>query len=277
MSRAGIAGSPLKLIGASPTPKAVSMLNCPGAKPVSAAPSSMISRVQVCGPSRRRRTTRATRGTIGSIALSPMVAVDVEDLQPRRLQAPDQDRHQALHHLVAEIVVGFAFPAQTGGVHRDRPDAGQRPRIIAPAIGRDQPGDADDFALAQGLESNRPAPRIGHRQGHAAMPDQMEGIRRFALADQVLARLEARISGAAADEGTEIPAQAGEERMLADDAFKAFHGLSPQGGALSRMAATSSVMSMPTGHQVMQRPQPTHPDVPNCSIHVASLWVIHWR
>jgi hypothetical protein len=29
------------------------------------------------------------------------------------------------------------------------------------------------------------------------------------------------------------------------------------------MAATSAVMSMPTGHHVMQRPQPTHPEVPN--------------
>jgi hypothetical protein len=29
------------------------------------------------------------------------------------------------------------------------------------------------------------------------------------------------------------------------------------------MARASSVMSMPTGHQVMQRPQPTQPDVSN--------------
>jgi hypothetical protein len=43
------------------------------------------------------------------------------------------------------------------------------------------------------------------------------------------------------------------------------------------MAAASSVMSMPTGHQVMHRPQPTQPDVPNWSIQVASLCVIHCR
>jgi hypothetical protein len=36
-------------------------------------------------------------------------------------------------------------------------------------------------------------------------------------------------------------------------------------------------MSIPTGHHVMHRPQPTHPEVPNWSYHVASLWVIHWR
>jgi hypothetical protein len=34
---------------------------------------------------------------------------------------------------------------------------------------------------------------------------------------------------------------------------------------------------MPTGHQVMHRPQPTQPELPNWSIQVANLWVSHWR
>ena len=34
---------------------------------------------------------------------------------------------------------------------------------------------------------------------------------------------------------------------------------------------------MPTGHQVMQRPQPTQPLVPNWSTQVANLWVSHCR
>ena len=51
----------------------------------------------------------------------------------------------------------------------------------------------------------------------------------------------------------------------------------PPGRVSARMAATSSVMSMPTGHEVRQRPQPTQPDVPNWSIQEASLCVIHWR
>ena len=41
--------------------------------------------------------------------------------------------------------------------------------------------------------------------------------------------------------------------------------------------AASSVMSMPTGHQAMHRPQPTQPDLPNWSCQVPSLWVIHCR
>src|SRR5947209_387689 len=44
-----------------------------------------------------------------------------------------------------------------------------------------------------------------------------------------------------------------------------------------RIACASSVISMPTGHQVMQRPQPTQPVEPNCSYHVDSLCVIHCR
>src|ERR1035441_10803022 len=43
------------------------------------------------------------------------------------------------------------------------------------------------------------------------------------------------------------------------------------------MAPTSAVMSMAAGHHVIQRPQPTHPEVPNWSTHEASLWVAHWR
>ena len=46
------------------------------------------------------------------------------------------------------------------------------------------------------------------------------------------------------------------------------------GGAI---AISSSRTSIPTGHQVMQRPQPTQPNVPNWSTQVANLWVSHWR
>ena len=42
------------------------------------------------------------------------------------------------------------------------------------------------------------------------------------------------------------------------------HGALPVAGpGDSRIAATSAVKSIPTGHHVMQRPQPVHPEVPN--------------
>ena len=76
--------------------------------------------------------------------------------------------------------------------------------------------------------------------------------------------------------GAQFRFEPGEERMRQDDAFKPLHDQSSSGDVdVARIAAASTVMSMPTGHQVMQRPQPTQPEVPNWSIQLASLWVIH--
>ncbi len=48
-------------------------------------------------------------------------------------------------------------------------------------------------------------------------------------------------------------------------------------GSAGAIVASSWRTSMPTGHHVMQRPQPTHPDCPNWSHHDANLWVSHCR
>ena len=45
----------------------------------------------------------------------------------------------------------------------------------------------------------------------------------------------------------------------------------------ARIAVSSSVTSIPTGHQAMQRPQPTQPELSNWSYQVPNLWVSHWR
>ena len=111
------------------------------------------------------------------------------------------------------------------------------------------------------------------------MPDQEELVGGIALVEQILPGIETVIARAAGDELAELRLQAGEERMRQDDAFKSFHGRAslvcrrrgPDRGGLF------GVMSMPTGHQVMQRPQPTQPEVPNWSIQLASLCVIHCR
>ncbi len=47
------------------------------------------------------------------------------------------------------------------------------------------------------------------------------------------------------------------------------HGLPP--ASVPNKACTSSVMSIPTGHQVMQRPQPTQPERPYCSFQLPTL------
>ena len=80
---------------------------------------------------------------------------------------------------------------------------------------------------------------------------------------------------------------AGDRRAVRGARAPASAGTSPSSSSIvriavrravvARIAAASSVMSIATGHQVMQRPQPTQPDVPNWSIQVASLCVIHCR
>ena len=69
--------------------------------------------------------------------------------------------------------------------------------------------------------------------------------------------------------------QPGEDRALRDLCVERLHAFPFP--AVARIAATSSVMSMATGHHVMQRPQPTQPELPNWSCQVPSLWVSHWR
>ena len=194
--RSGSAGSPLMLIGTSPTPNTESMLNWPGAKARRPSPFSLEverphvaarragagARARCAAPSDRQRSVADRRR-------QARAAIDIENLQPGRLQALDQDRHEALHHLVAEIVVGLALVAQAGRVDGDRAGELTAPGVEGPAIGRDQPGDADDLALADGLERDcapRPGAVISKR--HPAVPDQIELVGRLAFAEQVLAR-----------------------------------------------------------------------------------------
>jgi hypothetical protein len=83
--------------------------------------------------------------------------------------------------------------------------------------------------------------------------------------------------GRAPDHGLEVLGpQTLEEGVLREDPFDAvdLHGRLPSASP-GPTARASAVMSMPTGHQVMQRPQPTQPETPNWSCQVASLWVIH--
>jgi hypothetical protein len=63
-------------------------------------------------------------------------------------------------------------------------------------------------------------------------------------------------------------------KLAATGSTRCGSGVRDTGGAI---AMSSSRTSMPTGHHVMHRPQPTQPEVPNWSHHVANLCVSHWR
>src|SRR5947209_8474724 len=115
-------GSPEKLIGTSPTPNTLSMLNWPGSNPVQPPVSSARSSVCTPGASCWACSTRARRGTISSVARrSARCGIEIENLQPCGVELLDNERRDALHHLIAKVVVGLALVAQTFGIERDRP------------------------------------------------------------------------------------------------------------------------------------------------------------
>ena len=130
----------------------------------------------------------------------------------------------------------------------------------------------------QRLERERAA--LGHvgLERHVALADDVEGVRRLALAKQVVAGLEDAVRRAAGDQRQPLGGHPLEGRHLGQQRSIVRIVLAPASPrSVARIAAASSVMSIATGHQVMQRPQPTQPEVPNWSIQLASLWVIHWR
>ena len=107
-------------------------------------------------------------------------------------------------------------------------------------------------------------------EGDLSGPDQEEAIGRLPLVEHERPRRE-RQHAAAPEQLLELGlGQHARERVRAQGGeigARIAHGAVPFAAAApppseARIAATSSVMSMPTGHQVMQRPQPTHPEVP---------------
>ena len=122
-------------------------------------------------------------------------------------------------------------------------------------------------------------PRRVRLEPNLATLDEIEMLRRVALVKNARACGKVDVRGVVREHAQMRLAHAGEERMRSEEEFVEVQGA---GSGLvfagdSRMARTSSVISIATGHQVMQRPQPTQPDEPNWSIHVASLCVSHWR
>src|SRR3990170_748589 len=216
------------------------MLNCPGVNPDSSAGATACrSTVTVSRVSRRRPRTRNRRGTTAAAGSATWsMAVDVQQLQAVGLQPPLDDLGKPFHQFIAQVVILLALVPQTLPIQGDGARQFRGPGVEVPAVGRKEPGPSQHVPLVDRLDRHAPARGNRHLQRHRPVADEVEGIRLLTFLEDVLAAVEA---------------------------------------AVSRMARTSSVMSMPTGHQVMHRPQPTQPDVPNWSIQVASLCVSHWR
>ena len=105
-------------------------------------------------------------------------------------------------------------------------------------------------------------------------------------AEQEVVDGETVVAGTTAEKFGHLAIEALEDRMLGQERAHGpgfDHQMSPAGCAVAddvraaSRAWASAVMSMPTGHHAIQRPQPTQPDMPNWSCQWPSLWVIHCR
>ena len=236
-----------------------------------------------------RRTGCRRDSRVAATAVCPSAStvgpVEVEEPDPGRLQALEEHGGHPAHELVAEGVVGVGLGPQAGRVDGDGTHRADGPGVELPPVGRDEPAPADRSARADGLDDDRAPVRSVDLDGHSAPAHQVEGVGGIALGEQELAGGEGHVAGAAGHLGHGVARQAGEQRVGGDqlgDCRRHRPGPGTEGAdrtapSLSRMAAASSVRSMPTGHQAMQRPHPTHPEVSNWSHQVDSLWVSHWR
>ena len=233
---------------------------------------------------RRSRCTRS-RTTNGAGTSAPRqaraqavaVAIDVEQPEPRPLEPLDHHLREALHQLVAERRVVVALSAQAGAVEgRSRAPPTARARRNASGTA----GRATTSRPPRRPRSSRSSspPRLGTCVSSATLPSR--------TTKKASAGSPSRKSMSPASKRTfgAQPASSASRFVVAArrrTGRSASELVKPRAiGQLlvvARIAATSSVMSMPTGHQVMHRPQPTQPDVPNWSCQVPSLCVIHCR
>lgn len=127
-----------------------------------------------------------------------------------------------------------------------------------------------------GFEADGAAPRNHRGQDHAAGVQQPAPGRGLVLPEDQIAGGESDFDGEIREPGAMFRRQRGECGRENGLSGRSPVVLFPRRKRASSRAA-SSVMSIPTGHQSMQRPHPTHPELPNWSNQVPSLCDIHWR
>ena len=276
------ARSPLTLIGHLTNAENIEHIELPGLECRSS--SRRAARVRAS----RYRTVRAASGRRDRVcgrkasgaaaAIAPLslaisaLPIDVEDLKRNLVEALHEDRDESLHHLVAEMMIGLALAAQAGGVDADRPgefdgagvemSSGRGERAMMPRRFRFRRAWKRRSGRAQGQRSRRRPGRGGSGRIRSRLRLRETGIARH------------RSGGCAHSPPPAGSVRRGSRRRTgAPSGYPQFPSWRSRFAELgvARIAAASSVISMPTGHQVMQRPQPTQPDVPNWSIQFASL------
>ncbi len=194
----------------------------------------------------------------------------------RPLQALHQHLREPADDAEAERGVLGALPAQARAVELRRAHVRHRPGVEMRAVRREEPRPAEDLAVVNRLDHDLAARRDEVPDGDRAVADDVEAVGGVALAEDRLALLEVDVAPAAGDERRGPPPSCRRRTASGRGARQAAVAALFSSCSVFR-AATSSVMSIPTGHHVMQRPQPTQPDVSNWSCHVPSLCVSHCR
>src|SRR5208283_1085345 len=216
---------------------------------------------------------------------SASVAMDVQELHPSVLESVGDHRQELHQEVIAERRVGGEGISGRGGVDGDDLRGLARPGIEPPPVGGNEPRPPEDLPLFDRLDRDPGPVAAPDLERDLPLEHEEELLGGLPLMHQHLADVVGPFLGLRDHRMDESRVDVDEERVAQDavgDGFACGCGHffpSEVAGAdgTVRIAATSSVRSIPTGHQVMQRPQPTHPEVPNWSCQLASLWVSHWR
>lgn len=176
-----------------------------------------------------------------------------------------------MRDLVTEVVIATTGRSQSSAVDRDRPGVIERQHIEVPHMRSEHPRPAEHLARMHGGDHQRVAPGGGDFDGEPAFQHEVKGVGRAAAQRDPCAR---RVLAEARHPHEHVDVR---RRQAVDEAVGGNAVVERGGGhrVPPVRAIASSTMSMPAGHQVVHRPQPTQPSVPNCSGHVCSLCVSH--
>ena len=160
-------------------------------------------------------------------------------------------------------------------VNGERFDGLHRPRIELPAEGGGHPAEPDDVTRFDGVDNDGPQRRRVDLNGHPASGDEEDGAGILALPKEQGTRIETHDPRRLRQERKRPARNSGQKFVLAQklvrrpiladhDSFIIWLIVSmTDAPSVARMAAASSVMSMPTGHHAMHLPHPTQPDSSN--------------
>src|ERR1019366_5852854 len=204
-------------------------------------------------------------------------AIQIQNAHPSRMQAISEDGGDTLREVEPERGIGGALAAQAHCVEDDGMHVVESVCVEVPAVWRKEPSRWEDVAGPQSVDGEDAAARRADPDRDSARAHRPECIGSRTLADDRCAFRYHDIARTAGQH-LEMPLlHSREEAMRSQLVGDGVHLDRPRRPSVARIAAASSVMSIPTGHHAMQRPHPTQPDSSNWFHQVESLWVIHCR